>query len=383
MVLDVSSLKFTLGVVALTLSVLFYGSYHRTRSPYSGWWCLALALLMAGNSAYLLTGTTQQVWADPLGNALLVAGAFSVWAGARSLRLRPTPVWLLLSGAAVTAVASVLENPAYNAWSGGVVYLAMMAVGMGLAARDLALLKPADSRVHQPLAVSAGVLAVYYLARTWVYVMEGPNGPEFTTYFSSAFTSILTIVMLVTVSFSMTALSNEQLINALNDRASRDGLTGLLNRTTFEEQAEREVRRLQAAGSVSTVILADLDNFKAINDTHGHAAGDAAIKAFADACRASVRHTDLAGRYGGEEFIILLPGAHQESAWIIAETINHHLGTTKPPEGMLFPTVSYGIATSTTATADLPALIAAADQALYEAKSLGRNRIVTAQPGRA
>ena len=91
-------------------------------------------------------------------------------------------------------------------------------------------------------------------------------------------------------------------------RASRDGLTGLLNRTTFEEQAGREVRRQHAAGSVPTLIIADLDNFKAINDTHGHAAGDAAIQAFADACRSSIRHTDLAGRYGGEEFIILLPG---------------------------------------------------------------------------
>ncbi|MEZ2388025.1 diguanylate cyclase [bacterium RCC_150] len=381
MVLDVSSLKLTLGVVALTLSVLFYGSYRRTGSAYSGWWCLTLALLMAGNIAYLLTGTSQQVWADPLGNALLVAGAFSVWAGSRSLRLKPTPAWLLLSGPVVTAIASALENPASNAWSGGLVYLLLMAAGMALAARELALLKPADSRVHQPLALAAGILAVYYLARASVYVMEGPNGPEFTSYFSSAFTSMLTIVMLVTVSFSMTALINEELISSLKDRASRDGLTGLLNRATFMEQAGREVKRLHASGSVSTVVIADLDNFKAVNDAYGHAAGDAAIQAFADACRASVRHTDLAGRYGGEEFILLLPGADQENAWIIAETINRRLGSAQPPEGVRFPTVSYGIATSATATAELAAMIAAADHALYKAKSLGRNRIVTAGPG--
>ncbi|MBT8162609.1 diguanylate cyclase [Arthrobacter sp. GN70] len=381
MVLDVESLKLTLGVVALTSGALFYNSYRRTGSAYSGWWCLSLGFLMAGNIAYLLTGTTQQVWADPLGNALIVAGASSIWAGSRSLHLRRTRAWLLLSGPVVTAVASALENPASDAWSGGVVYLALMAVVMGLAARELALLKPSESRAHQPLAASAGLLALYFAVRTFVYVMEGPDGPEFTTYFSSAFTSMLTIVMLVTVSFSMTALSNEQLINALNDRASRDGLTGLLNRTTFEEQAGREVRRQHAAGSVSTLIIADLDHFKAINDTHGHAAGDAAIQAFADACSASIRHTDLAGRYGGEEFIILLPGAHQESAWIIAETINSHLAAAKPPQGVTFPTVSYGIATSSTAGGDLAPMVEAADRALYEAKSLGRNRIVTAKPG--
>lgn len=380
MVLDVSSLKITLGVVALTLSVLFFGSYRRTGSSYSGWWCLTLGLLMAGNLAYLLTGTSQQVWADPLGNALLVAGAFSVWAGSRSLRLLTTSRWLLLAGPAVTAIASAIENPASDAWAGGLVYLAMMAAGMGLAARELALLKPADSQSRHPLALSAGFLAVYYLARACVYILEGPDGPVFTTYFSSAFTSMLTIVLLVVASFSMTALSNEQLINGLNDRASRDGLTGLLNRTTFEEQAELEVRRLHAAGSVAAVILADLDNFKAVNDAHGHAAGDAAIQAFAAACRASIRHMDLAGRYGGEEFIFLLPGASEESAEMTAETINLHLASTRSPEGLQFPTVSYGIATSTN-TADLTAMIAAADSALYEAKNLGRNRIVTARPG--
>ncbi|WP_120520020.1 GGDEF domain-containing protein [Arthrobacter celericrescens] len=379
MVLDVSSLKITLGIVALTLSFLFYRSYLRTNSPYSGWWCLALGLLMAGNIAYLLTGTSQQVWANPLGNALLVAGAFSVWAGSRSLRMRPTPWWLLLAGPVITAVASALENPAANAWSGGLVYLAMMAAGMGLATRELALLRPTDYQTHRELAVAAGILAGYYLVRACVYVLEGPEGPAFTTYFSSAFTSMITIVMLVTVSFSMTALSNEQLINRLNERASRDGLTGMLNRTTFMEQASQEVRRLHAAGSLSTVILADLDNFKAINDAHGHAVGDAAIRAFADACLASIRHTDLAGRYGGEEFIILLPGAGHESGRVIAETINRNLTAAEAPKGVRFPTVSYGIAT--TLTGDLTAMIGDADRALYEAKNLGRNRIVTSLPG--
>lgn len=379
MVLDVSSLKLTLGIVALTLSFLFYRSYRRTHSPYSGWWCLALGLLMAGNIAYLLTGTPQQLWADPLGNALLVAGAFSVWAGSRSLRLRPTPRWLLLAGPLITAIASALENPASNAWSGGLVYLAMMAVGMGLATRELALLRPTDYQTHRELALAAGILSAYYLARACVYVVEGPEGPAFTTYFSSAFTSMITIVMLVTVSFSMTALSNEQLINRLNERASRDGLTGMLNRTTFMEQAAQEVRRLHAAGSLSTVILADLDNFKAINDAHGHAVGDAAIRAFAGACLASIRHTDLAGRYGGEEFIVLLPGADHDSARVIAETINRNMAASEAPTGVRFPTVSYGIAT--TVTGDLAEMIGDADSALYEAKNLGRNRIVTSRPG--
>lgn len=377
MLLDSVSLKLALGVVMLTLCWLFWGSFRRTQSPYSGWWCVALALWLAGNASFLLTGTPLQVWANPLGNALLVAGAFSVWAGTRSLRLLPTRRWHLLAGPGVTSVASLLENPAVNAWSGGLVYLAMMGTGMAFAARELSLLKPNASQAHRPLLVAAAALVAYFFARGVVFFLLGPEGQAFRTYFSPAVTCVFLIMLLITVSFSMTELSNEQLINALKERATRDGMTGLLNREAFTELAEQQCNRLHAAGSVSTVILADLDHFKAVNDTHGHAAGDAAIQAFAAACLASVRRTDLVGRYGGEEFIILLPGADQDRAAAITADISRRLASSYQPEGITFPTASYGIA-STNTGADLTQMIATADAALYKAKALGRNRAVSA-----
>ena len=378
MVLYPISLKIALGIVTLTLCLLFFGSYRHTKSPYSGWWCLALVFLLGGNAAYLLTGTPQQVWADPLGNGLLVAGAMSVWSGSRSLRLLRAPLWVLVAGPVVTAVASAVENPASNAWSGGFVYLAMMGVGLGLATRELWLFRPRDSKVNRPLALAAGFLGAYYLCRSFVYLAEGPDGPEFNTFFSPATTCVITIVLLVTVSYSMTGLSNEQLINSLNERATRDGLTGLFNRTAFMERAAQEIQRQDAMDSVTTLILADLDNFKDLNDRHGHAAGDIAIQAFAAACQASVRRTDIVCRYGGEEFTILLPGADADSAVRTASEISRRLASAKAPDGITFPTVSYGIATSTVADSELVDIIAAADEALYKAKSLGRNRAVRA-----
>ena len=87
MMLDVATLRVALAVVDLTLLLLFYFiTFRRTRSTYSGWWCLALLLFLSGNAAYLMDGTPHQVWTNPLGNVLLVAGAASIWAGARSLR---------------------------------------------------------------------------------------------------------------------------------------------------------------------------------------------------------------------------------------------------------------------------------------------------------
>ncbi|SDJ09162.1 diguanylate cyclase (GGDEF) domain-containing protein [Arthrobacter cupressi] len=378
MELDTLSLRLVLGVVTVILCLLFYASYRQTRSAYSGWWCLSLVAFLAGNLVYLLTGTPHQVWADPLGNGLVVGGAFCVWAGARSLRLLPTPLWQVLAAPAITAVASALENPASNEWSGGLVYLALMAVGMGLATRELVLLEPRSSYINRSLALAAGVLTLFYACRWPVYLMEGPEGPGFRTFFSPAVTSLLIVGLLVTVSFSMTALSNEQLINGLNERANRDGLTGVLNRRAFMELAAREVHRMDSSGTASTLIMADLDHFKSLNDKHGHAAGDAAIQAFASACVASIRSTDLVGRYGGEEFLILLPGAEQETGEIIAGVISRALAAAPTPPGVVFPTVSYGVAASAIADADLPRMIKAADAALYEAKALGRNRVVCA-----
>ena len=133
MMLDTATLRVDLAVVDLTLLLLFYFiTFRRTRSAYSGWWCLALLMFLSGNAAYLLDGTPHQIWSNPLGNVLLVAGAASIWAGARSLRTTVPKIWYLAAGPGTTAVASVLDQPATNVWSGGPAYLGFMGLLIGL-----------------------------------------------------------------------------------------------------------------------------------------------------------------------------------------------------------------------------------------------------------
>lgn len=134
---------------------------------------------------------------------------------------------------------------------------------------------------------------------------EGPRSPVFLAYFGSAVTTLGNMALIVVVSFSMAALSNEQLTRDLSTRATRDGLTGLLNRAEFLRLATAELRRRSRTGTPVSLILADLDHFKTVNDRYGHTAGDSALQSFAAACMDSVRSTDLVGRYGGEEFILL------------------------------------------------------------------------------
>jgi diguanylate cyclase (GGDEF)-like protein len=375
MVLDTATLRIAFAVIALVLGLLFYFSAYRyTRSPYSGWWCLALVFFLAGSAAFLLDGTAHQWWANPLGNALLVHGGVAVWAGARSLReIRPRR-WLFTGIPLVTLVASALDNPATNTWSGGPVFLAAMSLTVGLASRELWRLEPGYSRVRVPMAAAAGGLSAFYAGRLVFFLLEGPHGPAFVVYFGSEVTTLVTMVLLVVVSFSMAALSNEQQTRALRMVATRDDLTGLLNRKAFVEIAEEYLGDPAVTGATGALILADLDHFKAVNDTYGHAAGDVALQAFARACQDTVRTTDLTGRYGGEEFVLLIPGASADRAERIADAISQRLADSARRDGPKMPTVSYGIATYDAATPDLDTLMASADAALYEAKSNGRNR---------
>jgi diguanylate cyclase (GGDEF)-like protein len=379
MMLDTSTLRVSLAMVTLTLLCLVYFiTFRRTRSTFSGWWCCALLLFLTGSASYLLDGTVHQVWANPLGNTLLVGGAGAMWAGARSLRTRSPRLAYLVAGPTVTAVASVLDHPAANSWAGGAVMLGLMGLMIGLSSREMFLLDVDYSRVHRPLAFGSALLALYYLGRLTSFFLDGPEGPVFTAFFGSVVTTLLTSMILVLASFTMAELSNEQLTRDLRARATLDGLTGLLNRAAFLDLAENELRRLGGARTPASLVLADLDHFKAVNDQYGHAAGDAALQTFAAVCAASVRSTDLVGRYGGEEFILLLPGVSPERAREMTVTISRRLQDAQPTVEVRLPTVSYGIASTGPGRVELEALIASADAALYRAKTLGRDRSVLA-----
>ncbi len=259
--------------------------------------------------------------------------------------------------------------------------MASMALMIGLASRELWRRKGGYDGAEVPMAVTSGIVALFYSFRCGAFILDGPDGPVFRTFFGSGITTLLTITLLIVVSFSITALSAEQATQALRVRASHDGLTGLLNRAAFMSLLEDALGRRRGAAGSGSLVLADLDHFKAVNDRSGHAAGDAALRAFASACRSSVRSDDLVGRYGGEEFVLFLPGATPEQAVRVTEQIS----TTMKNSGQMQspPTVSYGIVHLDAGGGAVTAALAAADAALYRAKAQGRNQAVlatTAEP---
>lgn len=177
------------------------------------------------------------------------------------------------------------------------------------------------------------------------------------------------------------SLSNAKLRQVLRDQSIKDPLTGLFNRRYLEETLAREVARAQRTNAPLAVVVADLDHFKRINDTHGHPAGDAVLKAAAQALQRSIRASDLACRFGGEEFVLLLPDCPPEAAAAKAQGICDTLRTIVCHEGgaIIGITASFGVAVFPGDGADGAQLLKQADLALYEAKRQGRDRVVQVQ----
>jgi two-component system, cell cycle response regulator len=164
------------------------------------------------------------------------------------------------------------------------------------------------------------------------------------------------------------------------EMAITDGLTGLHNRRYMESHLSALVEQAALRGKPLTAMVMDIDYFKSVNDTHGHDAGDDVLREFATRIRKSIRGIDLACRFGGEEFVIIMPETDMAVATIVAERLRRRIATEPFPihngQGALDVTISIGIATLDTADDTAATILKRADQALYRAKRTGRNRVV-------
>jgi diguanylate cyclase (GGDEF)-like protein len=159
--------------------------------------------------------------------------------------------------------------------------------------------------------------------------------------------------------------------------ARTDELTGLNNRRAFTEQCERALEQARRYGRQLALVMFDIDHFKTVNDTYGHAAGDRVLQALAEAIERTVREVDVAGRLGGEEFAVMLPETGGVEAAALAERLRQAVaGLSVPHEGggITF-TCSFGVAARTEDVMELDTLLSRADEALYRAKRQGRDRI--------
>ena len=229
----------------------------------------------------------------------------------------------------------------------------------------LAQLLPAGAELVIPLDAGSERLALLVLGPRLNRVVYGPAERDLagTLAFAAAI-----------------ALKNAELVERLHNAATTDELTGLLNRRALEERLEAEISRSQRHQIKTSIVLLDLDRFKLINDTLGHAAGDRYLVLIGQALAHHVRALDVVGRYGGDEFLVILPMTSTAEALVFINRLQtglKELAAQHPQFGLA--TLSFGIAESPRHGKSPTALLAAADSALYAAKRGGRNLVEIAR----
>ncbi|WPB59110.1 GGDEF domain-containing protein [Xylophilus sp. GOD-11R] len=227
------------------------------------------------------------------------------------------------------------------------------------------------------LLLTAVVTSISLSVRLAIHLVLPEAGRATIIGFASA-AVIPMLATLTTGTFVMRlVLDLERMRAALQEIAKTDGLTGALNRLAFMSRAESLMETAADRGHTMALLMIDVDRFKAINDTYGHAGGDKAIQEVAARCQAQLRKHDLFARFGGEEFVVLLPETEEATAYHVAERIRVAVENARIEDsaGTHFSvTVSIGSVHSTECP-ELGAMLRRADENLYHAKRLGRNRL--------
>ena len=371
-------------IVASDVSGILCGTFliiawlHMRRSTALLWWAAANFTYPAG--AIVLTVGVVVPSDATLAAGLLIANAAPalIWGGARvftsgEIRLP----WLLAVG--VIAIGSTAA--AYTV--GGVAYASVVSFATWIAFLVAAALELWRGRAEKLPA--RGPLIGLFVVHALIYsggihdflsgtLYDGVGAPPVDSWFGLIYFEGILYAMGSALLMSLLCKEREE--QKYITAAHSDPLTGIANRRTLFEQAERLLQRCRKDNVPLSLIVFDLDHFKSINDTSGHAVGDQVLRSFVASVRGLLRPSDLFGRHGGEEFAVVLPDATITAATVVAERIRHAFARTVTNlDGQpVNATVSAGVATADPA-GTFEMMMNAADMAMYRAKRLGRNRV--------
>lgn len=244
------------------------------------------------------------------------------------------------------------------------------------AERDLCPAATVTAGIYMAWAILALVRAGWALVIDWEGTATEPQAMQ-------ALTRLVVICVTTTVTNGYLWMISRRLDSELMQQAREDPLTGVSNRRVIWAAGEMEVARALRHHRSLSLLMIDIDNFKAVNDRWGHGTGDALLVAVAETLTGELRRSDILARVGGEEFMALLPETGLEAGWAVAERVRKRVATVslERPQGAVRCTVSIGIATLGADGHVWEDLVTAADQALYRAKDTGRNRTESVSVG--
>lgn len=342
-----------------------------------GWGC---ALMVVAALGFTTRGILPVLFYSYLPNLLIPAGVIAMH---RSLRLfgelapRERPLILVLGVAALVLAWVTFIVDDYRGRV--IVFSALLTVLFGACGATIAGYRTKrfpewfTCAIYGTTAVVMGVRCATVIAHQSGFTSQND-------------TSTLHYIYMLSFPFSLVAMSlgfllmaNRALQGHLEAQALHDPMSGAYRRDAFLDKLEREIALARRLDAPLSFLMMDLDNFKNINDTHGHLVGDKVIADFAAHATQLLRTHDVLGRYGGEEFVVLLPQTDIEMGRAVAERIRARIAKSSA-NGIPHYTVSIGIAALGADHPDMVALLDAADKAMYRAKRAGKNRVVVALP---
>ena len=379
--IDVKTL-FLINAAVLLLSAAISCYFWRQHRDNTGllWWAFGTGICTPGIVMLGIAGAHPPVAVGLTSASLLITGFATCWQSIRRFNGRPVAtgyialivlVFISALGLAAYAGAPINQRVA-------LLFLGLSLCG-GLACGEVIRgykREPLNSRLLMA-TILAMLTAILVLRASWTAFQPEGLTPE--TYYDPlhGIASMIVSIGIFCLTFGMMMMANERVSTQYQKRALTDDLTGLPNRRSFLEQAERFAKRPARNSTPASILMMDLDHFARVNERLGHAGGDQALARFAGLLRDHVRPTDIVARYGGEEFCAVLTGVHVPEATRIAERLRAAVATqASDVRGLGHPiTVSIGVADFL--DGELEASLRRADEALYRAKANGRNQVVT------
>jgi diguanylate cyclase (GGDEF)-like protein len=374
--LDMPTLFVVATCVTALLGLFLLFAWMQDRVSALAWWGIA----------YLVGGLSVVVWSieghisPPLpagfANALLFVACGMMWSAARLFHGRPVLWGGMAAGATLWLIACMIPDFAHSSIARIALSSLIVSAYTFLTAAELWRERRRHLLRRWP-AIFVPVLhgLVFLFPIPLASLMPDDNGIVALASGWIALFALEVMLYVVGTAFIVLVLSKERAVRIHKTAASMDDLTGLLNRRGFYAAARQLSARQAKQGESVSVMLFDLDHFKKINDRFGHAVGDMALRVFAETVSNNMRASDVVARFGGEEFVAILPGTIADAS-VAAERVRLAFEAAGAiVEGQpLAATVSIGVATGAPG-ADVPAILAAADAALYRAKENGRNRV--------
>ena len=379
MMLHTPSLMLVNIALTATLSLSLAAVANRTRRDGLTFWAWAMAMHTLSYTLYSLRGQINDVVSIVVGTSLLSATTALFTEGLYQFQQRRPARWLVWSPVVllVVAMSLLLQDPKARVVLSAVVLLAQ---ALGILVLLIQKRHATVGRGQYFEMIGFAILILIFVFRiVGAFATQTDLSSITASNQMQTGTFLLSTIALVLICLGLVVMTKERADAQNLDMALHDALTGLSNRRLIAETLTQHLAQAQRSGRALTLLMIDIDFFKRVNDTFGHQSGDRALRGLADRIRGRLRAQDMAGRWGGEEFLVILPGTDAQGAVTLAEQLRRSVEQARfeavDGRTMQF-TISIGLHTLRAAGSEsIDDMVAAADKAMYLAKQNGRNRV--------